>query len=237
MQAPGGPAAQFNGEPAHHRGGDRRSTSRATASSATPTSSASLREYGGWTGRLELRDRRSSRRRACPTSCPQFLGGGDNGLLHGDLGVSIKTNRPVIEMIIERMPATLVLMGTAFVIWVTHRHRPGRLRGREALLALRPGRDLLQLPLLLAADLLARSHPHLLLRGRNCAGCPRRASSTRATRLLPSTRPSTGTGFWADPVPNLMDIGRHLILPVDHAGGRERRRRQPLSCARPCSTR
>ena len=34
----------------------------------------------------------------------------------GDLGISFSTTRPVSEMIMERMPATLELMGSAFVI-------------------------------------------------------------------------------------------------------------------------
>src|SRR5690606_34225176 len=54
-----------------------------------------------------------------PNFLPQFLGGGDNGVLHGDLGFSVTSGRPVLEMITERVPATLVLMITAFVIWVS----------------------------------------------------------------------------------------------------------------------
>jgi peptide/nickel transport system permease protein len=38
------------------------------------------------------------------------------GALRGDLGVSFSTGRPVAEMIAERLPATLELMGTAFLL-------------------------------------------------------------------------------------------------------------------------
>ena len=38
------------------------------------------------------------------------------GIFHGDLGQSIKFNRPVSEMIAERIPNTLLLVGTAFLI-------------------------------------------------------------------------------------------------------------------------
>ena len=38
------------------------------------------------------------------------------GALRGDLGVSFSTTRPVSEMIVERLPATLELMGTAFLL-------------------------------------------------------------------------------------------------------------------------
>jgi peptide/nickel transport system permease protein len=36
-------------------------------------------------------------------------------LLHGDLGMSYRQGRPVIDLIMERLPATLLLTGTAFV--------------------------------------------------------------------------------------------------------------------------
>ena len=37
-------------------------------------------------------------------------------VIHGDLGISLKNKRPVTEIIGERLPATLILMGTAFAI-------------------------------------------------------------------------------------------------------------------------
>ena len=38
------------------------------------------------------------------------------GALRGDLGVSFSTGRPVAEMIAERLPATVELMGAAFLL-------------------------------------------------------------------------------------------------------------------------
>jgi peptide/nickel transport system permease protein len=38
------------------------------------------------------------------------------GALRGDLGVSFSTTRPVSEMIVERLPATLELMGASFLL-------------------------------------------------------------------------------------------------------------------------
>jgi peptide/nickel transport system permease protein len=35
------------------------------------------------------------------------------GLLHEDLGISVVFNRPVIEVVLERIPTTLLLMGSA----------------------------------------------------------------------------------------------------------------------------
>ncbi|MGA3057277.1 MAG: ABC transporter permease [Candidatus Limnocylindrales bacterium] len=46
------------------------------------------------------------------------LPGGDNGVIHGDLGYSINDGRPVADVIAERIPPTLILTGTAWVIWI-----------------------------------------------------------------------------------------------------------------------
>jgi peptide/nickel transport system permease protein len=54
-----------------------------------------------------------------PNFLPSFLGGGDNGILHGDLGFSINDGRPVTVVIGERILPTFILAGTAWVIWLT----------------------------------------------------------------------------------------------------------------------
>ena len=46
------------------------------------------------------------------------LPGGDNGVLHGDLGYSTTDGRAVTNVIADRLPATMILAGTAWVIWV-----------------------------------------------------------------------------------------------------------------------
>lgn len=53
-----------------------------------------------------------------PNLLPGFLGGGDNGILHGDFGFSINDGRPVSVVIGERILPTLILAGTAYIIWV-----------------------------------------------------------------------------------------------------------------------
>lgn len=40
---------------------------------------------------------------------PALLGGGANGILHGDLDNSIRFNRPVVDIVVERMPVTIEL--------------------------------------------------------------------------------------------------------------------------------
>ena len=49
--------------------------------------------------------------RPVPVQYVRWLG----GALRGDLGVSFSTTRPVSEMIVERLPATLELMGASFI--------------------------------------------------------------------------------------------------------------------------
>jgi len=49
--------------------------------------------------------------RPAPVQYVRWLG----GALRGDLGVSFSTTRPVSEMIVERLPATLELMGASFI--------------------------------------------------------------------------------------------------------------------------
>jgi peptide/nickel transport system permease protein len=53
-----------------------------------------------------------------PNLLPGFLGGGNNGLLHGDMGISSVNGTPVVDVIAERFPRTLVLAGTALVLWL-----------------------------------------------------------------------------------------------------------------------
>jgi ABC-type dipeptide/oligopeptide/nickel transport system permease component len=80
-----------------------------------------LIEFGGWLGVLNCNNTGihaffsdSGNLNFLPT----FLGGGTNGIIHGDLGSSIKAGRPVTAVIAERIPATLILTTTALILWV-----------------------------------------------------------------------------------------------------------------------
>jgi peptide/nickel transport system permease protein len=53
-----------------------------------------------------------------PNFLPQFLGGGDNGVLHGDLGYSTESGQPVTTVILERLLPTAILAGTALIVWI-----------------------------------------------------------------------------------------------------------------------
>jgi peptide/nickel transport system permease protein len=53
-----------------------------------------------------------------PNFLPSFLGGGDNGVLHGDLGYSGNSGSTVASLIGQRVLPTAILAGTALLIWV-----------------------------------------------------------------------------------------------------------------------
>jgi peptide/nickel transport system permease protein len=116
--APGGPQAQFNQNP-------RVSEEQIDAwlkrwcLERNPTALSVVREFGGWLGAYNCQTESFLSERGGLNILPAFLGGGDNGILKGDLGLSINSARPVIQVIVERIPATLILTSAALFIWVT----------------------------------------------------------------------------------------------------------------------
>jgi peptide/nickel transport system permease protein len=54
-----------------------------------------------------------------PNILPTGLGGGDNGVLHGDLGFSSATGQPVASVIGQRVVPTAILGGISLIVWVT----------------------------------------------------------------------------------------------------------------------
>ncbi len=212
MQAPGGPAAQFAGNPRVTPAEIEKWLARYCLEQ-NPDPVGWARIYGGWTGIWNCDDQSFFSAQGMPNFLPGFLGGGDNGLIHGDLGISTTTNRPVSEMIIERLPATLVLMTTAFLIWVTIAILLGVVAAVKRYSLFDQGVTLF--------SYIFYSLPTFWL------GLILIYFFAVQLRWLPSqgivdSRDAPGAfntdrywdGFWADPVPNLMDIGRHLILPV-----------------------
>jgi len=118
LQAPGGPAAQFNQNP-------RISTAQVNqwlqnwCLVQKPTLFDTVREYLGWMGVWNCNTSSLLSSQGLPNFLPTVLGGGTNGVLHGDFGYSIQTGQPVLGLIFDRLPATFILMGTAFVLWAT----------------------------------------------------------------------------------------------------------------------
>ena len=155
---------------------------------------ATAKEFGGWSGILNCNNdgwNAFFSEQGGPNFLPRTLGGGDNGILHGDFGRSIANGRPVIDIITERLPATLMLTIAALFVWVSIAIVIGVIAAVRQY-AVRPGVDVLQLHLLLAADVLARPHAHLLLRGRPPL-VARRGHRRRPRLARRSARPQ----FWA----------------------------------------
>jgi peptide/nickel transport system permease protein len=58
-------------------------------------------------------------KQAVPNFLPSGLGGGTNGMVHGDLGSSIDSGESVATRIGKAALPTLILAGTALFIWIT----------------------------------------------------------------------------------------------------------------------
>lgn len=125
--APGGPQAQFQG--------NKRITQEQidawlkrwclkppnAAAPITTQVVGVMEEFGGWFGILNCNKQGGDAffsDQGGLNILPAAMGGGLNGVVHGDLGFGIKSGRPVTELIAERIPATIVLAGTALVLWV-----------------------------------------------------------------------------------------------------------------------
>ena len=119
--APGGPQTQFQGNKKISQEQidtwlKRWCLSRET----TPLSIA--KEFGGWFGVLNCTKDTFPEAFFSDSGglnfLPTALGGGTNGIVHGDLGYSVTSGRRVTELIAERLPATLVLTIVALILWV-----------------------------------------------------------------------------------------------------------------------
>ncbi len=172
---------------------------------------AIARMFGGWSGILNCeRDGFDAffSEDGVPNFLPVFLGGGDNGLLHGDLGSSLNTARPVVDMIWERLPATLMLAFTALVIWVSTAIVLGVFAAVKRYSIYDQGLTfvsyiLYSLPTFwLGLMLIFLFGPMLHLLPVNAREWPAFGS------------PQFWTAAGQDPVSAILDIGTHLILPV-----------------------
>jgi peptide/nickel transport system permease protein len=147
-----------------------------------------------------------------PNFLPEFLGGGDNGILHGDLGFSVRDGRPVTAVIGDRLWPTIILAGTAWIIWVTVAFVAGVIAAVR-----RYGFFDSALTVL---SYIGFSLPTFWL------GLMLLTVFAAQLKILPAggmwtTRdvPIFGSAdYWvyfaANPVDALVDLGRHLILPV-----------------------
>ncbi len=210
--APGGPQTQFNQNPRISQA-QVDNWLKSWCLERDPDAVGILREFGGWLGVWNCDTQSLLSDQGLPNILPAAIGGGDNGVLHGDFGYSISTGRRVLDEIGDRFLATAILMFTAFLIWVGIAVVIGVIAAVKRYSKFDQGATLFSyiffsLPTfwlgLLLIFLFAVTLHWLPSQGivdaRNAPG----AFNT----------PAYWKGFWADPMAQIYDIGRHLVLPV-----------------------
>ncbi len=148
-----------------------------------------------------------------PNFLPGFLGGGSNGVLHGDFGVSVDSGEPVIGRITRAALPTLILASFALAIWIGI----AILIGVYAAVKRYSLFDQLATVFAYVGFAMPTFWLGLMLifffSGPGLNILP--SSGMTTTRLSP---PFGSDAYWAyfghKPVEALIDIGRHLILPV-----------------------
>ncbi len=142
---------------------------------------------------------------------PQALGGGTNGLLHLDFGLSIDYNQPVIEVVMERVPITLLLMVPAIVfavvvavllgIYQAKRAGSGKDKALEILAYLA-----LSAPIFWVANMLT------IVFGWRLGWLPVHGLVDNL-RFPPFGTPQYAEAFAAEPLAVGIDLVAHLIIP------------------------
>lgn len=147
-----------------------------------------------------------------PNFLPSFLGGGDNGVLHGDLGYSSSSGATVASLIGARILPTAILAGVSLIIWIL------LALGTGVLAAIRRyGKADTAITVF---NYVGFSFPTFWL------GLMLIIVFSAQLKILPAggmwdarTVPIFGsaeywTYFGKQPIGALLDLGRHLILPV-----------------------
>jgi len=212
QQAPGGPQAAFNQNP-HITPAQVDQWLARWCLERDPGVVGTVREFGGWLGIWNCTGGGLLSDKGLPNFLPTFLGGGTNGLLHGDFGYSIFSGRPVLDLILERLPATFILMGIAWVLWVVIAVAIGILAAVRRYSFFDQASTFfsyvfyslptfwLGLMLIFAFGVSLRWFP---------------VQGIVDTRGAPAAFGTAAywKAFMASPGPQIFDIGRHLVLPV-----------------------
>lgn len=212
MAAPGGPTAQFLQNTTISPEAIDRYLAR-WCLTQNPDLVESLRSFGGWLGVYNCETGGFLSAQGLPNFLPTFLGGGDNGLVHLDLGLSMSYNRPVLEVIGERVPATFILMSVAFLIWVSVALTIGVIAAVRRYSVFDQSVTLFSyifysLPTFWLGLVL------IFIFAVQLRWLPAQGIVDARNSPAPFNTPQYWTAFWQDPWPQIMDIGRHLVLPV-----------------------
>lgn len=183
--------------------------------SRDPSLLAIFVEFGGWFGVLNCEkegvDAFFSNQGGL-NFLPGGLGGGDNGIIHGDLGLGINAGRPVTELIAQRVPATLLLTITALILWVGIAILAGMYAAVKRYSFFDQALTLLSyifysLPTFWLGLML------IFTFGVNLQLLP--VDGIISVRdYFPFNTPQYWAQFGREPIDAILDIGRHLVLPV-----------------------
>ena len=209
LSAPGGPEARFSQNPR-----------------VTPADIAKFKaawgldqpipiQYCRWIGACDPNQPGISllTKSGVPNLLPASLGGGQNGILHGDFGFSLDSGEPVGSRIARAALPTLILAGTALFIWIASAILLG------VLAAVRRYSTFDQLATVFSYVGFAMPTFWLgimliyLFSGPGLHLLP--AGGMTTTRVSP---PFGSNEYWVyfgqKPIAAILDIGAHLILPV-----------------------
>ncbi len=212
LSAPGGPANQFNQNP-HISTAQINKWLQDWCLVQNPTPLDTVREYLGWLGAWNCSGGSFLSAHGLPNFLPAFLGGGTNGILHGDFGYSIQTGQPVLGMIYQRLPTTIILMGTAFVLWATIAIIAGVIAAVRRYSFFDQSVTfvsyvLYSLPTFWLGLIL------IFVFGEALRWFPVQGMVNVRTAAAPFATQAYWQSLFADPIPNIVDIASHLVLPV-----------------------
>jgi peptide/nickel transport system permease protein len=212
QQAPGGPQAAFNQNP-HITPAQVNAWLARWCLERDPGIVGTIREYAGWLGVWNCTGGGFLSAQGLPNFLPTALGGGINGIIHGDFGYSITSGQPVLDLIIQRIPATMILMVTAWILWVGI----ALFTGITAAVRRYSFYDnsitfvsyvLYSLPTFWLGLIL------IFVFGVTLRWFPTQGIIDIRTAPAPFGTPEYWAAFAQDPLTQIVDIGRHLVLPV-----------------------
>jgi peptide/nickel transport system permease protein len=212
QMAPGGPQAQFNQNP-HISPAQVDAWLKSWCLERNPGVIGTIREYLGWLGVYNCTGGGFMSAQGLPNFLPTFLGGGTNGVVHGDFGYSIQTGQTVVEMIAQRVPATLILMTTAFLVWVSIAMVLGVLQAVRRYSVFDQAVTFLAY-VLYSLPTFWLGLIMIFFFALTLHWFPSQGIITVRTSPAPFATPEYWAAFWANPWPQLADIGGHLVLPV-----------------------